>query len=135
MFNNNNILIELLENQNKNLSLDKKLSYNDLKRISKYLVSSIFNNECSLWNGYIPNSKNMYINFYLNKKKHALHRLLYINYIDDLSECEYIKFTCNNKGICCNINHMYKVNDNLLYPIIKSSPNNKINNNIIVNFN
>jgi hypothetical protein len=134
MFHNNDILIELLENQKKNLSYDKKLSYNDLKRISKYISSSIFNSDCCLWNGYISNSKNMYINFYFNKKKHALHRLLYINYIDDLAEFEYIKYTCNNKGICCNINHMYKVNDNILQPIKKIYINDKINNNIIVNF-
>jgi len=132
---NNNILIELLENQNKNLSFDKKLSYNDLKRISKNLSSSIFNDDCSLWNGYILYSKNIYINFYFNKKKHSLHRLLYMNYIDDLDDSEYIKYSCNNKGICCNVNHMYKINDNLLFNK-KIYINNKNNNNdIIVNFN
>ena len=132
---NNNILIELLENQKKNLSFDKKLSYNDLKRISKKLPSSIFNDECSLWNGYIIYSKNIYINFYFNKKKHSLNRLLYINYIDDLDDSEYIKYSCNNKGICCNINHMYKINDNLLFnKKIYTNNKNKNNNNIIVNF-
>jgi hypothetical protein len=134
MLNNNDILIELLENQKKNLSYDKKLSYNDLKRISKYLPSSIFNDNCCIWNGYIPSSKNMYINFYFNKKKHALHRLLYINYVDDLIDSEYIKYSCGNKGICCNINHMYKLNDTLINPIIKINNNDKISNDIIVNF-
>ena len=135
MINNNDILIELLENQKKNLSYNKKLSYNDLKRISKHLPSSIFSDECCLWNGYILNSKNMYINFYFNKKKHALHRLLYINYIDNIDDSEYIKFTCNNKGICCNINHMHKVNDNCYIPTKTTIINDKINNDIIVNFN
>ncbi len=129
----NNILIELIENQKKDLSLDKKLSYNDLLRISKYLSSSIFNDECSLWNGYILEQKNIYINFYFNKKKYALHRLLYINYINDLDDFEYIKYTCDNKGICCNVNHMYKINDNLLNKKIYTNENN--NKNIIVNFN
>ena len=132
---NNNILIELLENQKKNLPYDKKLLYNDLKRISKKLSFSIFNDECSLWNGYIIYSKNIYINFYFNKKKYSLNRLLYINYIDDLDDSEYIKYSCNNKGICCNINHMYKINNNLLFNK-KIYTNNKNNNNdIIVNFN
>ena len=28
--------------------------------------------------------------------------------IDELYDSEYIKFNCINKGICCNINHIYK---------------------------
>ena len=56
----------------------------------------------------IVNFLNIYINFYFNKKKIALHRLLYINYVEDVSPNEYIKFLCDNKGKCCNINHMKK---------------------------
>ena len=129
---NNNLITELFNNQKKNLSYDKKLSYNDLKRISKYLTTSIFVDKCSIWHGYISTSKNIYINFYFNKKKHALHRLLYINYIDNLEDYEYIKYTCDNKGICCNINHMYKVNDNC-NNIITIFNQKKLFNNIIVN--
>lgn len=117
-----NILIkELLNNQLPNINPKKKLTYNDIKRISKFLVSSIFNkNECSLWNGYITNEKNqakgIYINFYFNQKKIALHRLLYLNYIGDILNTEYIKFSCVNRGKCCNIHHMkkYTYNSNLL---------------------
>ena len=69
-------------------------------------------NNCCIWNGYITNEKNQskgtYINFYFNKKKIALHRLLYINYVDDVNSNEYIKFSCINKGKCCNVNHMKK---------------------------
>jgi hypothetical protein len=116
--NINNILLLLIKNQRSNIPFDKKLSYTDLKRISKYLNASIFNNdECVLWSGYITTIKHdenkSYINFYYNGKKFALHRLLYINYINDLNDSEYIKFNCCNKGKCCNINHFYKVkNDN-----------------------
>ena len=110
---NNFLLMELLKRQNKNISSDKKLKYNDIKRISKFLSSSIFSEDkCSIWTGYITNEKNQskgtYVNFYFNKKKIALHRLLYINYIGDVSNNEYIKFSCKNKGKCCNINHMEK---------------------------
>lgn len=105
-------MIELLQNQRKDIPSDKKLLYNDLKRISKYLPNSIFNDDCSLWNGYITNIKgvneNQYINFYFKGKKHALHRLLYINFIGELNDNEYIKFKCINKGKCCNIYHFYK---------------------------
>ncbi len=117
---NNNIFKELLNKQRKNICLSKKLLFGDIKRISKFLSESIFDeNKCSLWNGYITNEKNQskgtYINFYFNKKKIALHRLLYINYIGEISNDEYIKFSCENKGKCCNIHHMkkYSYNKNL----------------------
>jgi hypothetical protein len=125
--NNDGILIELIQKQKKNIMSDKKLLYNDLKRISKYLTTSIFNDECSLWNGYITkiksDDKNSYINFYFNGKKYALHRLLYINYIDELHDSEYIKFKCHNKGKCCNINHIYKVIKNDDEKIIQTNKN------------
>ncbi len=115
--NNNNKIRELLTRQLKNVCSTKKLSYNDVKRISKFLSSSIFDKEkCSLWTGYVTNEKNQskgtYINFYFNKKKIALHRLLYLNYLGDISNDEYIKFSCENKGKCCNINHMVKYSYN-----------------------
>lgn len=123
----NDFLAELLVNQLKNVCSTKKLNYGDIKRISKFISSSIFNKDvCSIWNGYITNekknNKGTYINFYFKKKKIALHRLLYHNYIGELSDKEYIKFNCVNKGKCCNIYHMskysykdcYGLNDNLI---------------------
>ena len=108
-----NYFKELMSKQIKNVHTTKKLSYNDLKRIAKYISSSIFDeNTCCLWNGYITNSNNKnkgtYINFYFRQKKVALHRLLYINFIGDLTNEEYLKFSCPNKGKCCNIHHMQK---------------------------
>ena len=118
------VLSELLSNQLKNIDKQKKLDYSDIRRLTKYINKSIFNsNECVLWNGYITNlnnkSKGTYINFFFKQKKYALHRLLYINYIGPLYDDEYLKFTCENKGCCCNINHIQKIdkNDN---PKIKS---------------
>lgn len=104
---------ELLKKQIKGISTDKKLNYNDIKRISKFIKSSVFDkNKCSIWNGYITNENNnlkgTYINFYFNKKKIALHRLLYLNYIGHLSDNEYLKFSCENRGKCCNVYHMKK---------------------------
>ena len=136
---NNDILIELINNQLKTLPNDKKLLYNDLKRICKYIKTSIFTDECSLWYGYITIIKNddkkSYINFYYAGKKYALHRLLYLNFKGELSDSEYIKFNCINKGKCCNINHFYKIkkddipdhtdlNDDKIYysPIVINDP-------------
>ncbi|AYV80192.1 MAG: hypothetical protein Gaeavirus15_2 [Gaeavirus sp.] len=119
----NDFLKELLVNQLKTINPTKKLNYNDIKRISKFLVSSIFDpTECSIWNGYVTNEKNQskgtYINFYFNQKKIALHRLLYLNFLGDILNTEYIKFSCSNKGKCCNIHHMkkYSYNSNIVPP-------------------
>lgn len=109
---NREILDELLQKQLANVS-QNKLSYEDIKRLSKYIKTSIFDeNNCSIWNGYVTNSSNetkgIYINFYYNSKKVALHRILYCNYVGNLSKNEYLKFSCENKGKCCNIKHIQK---------------------------
>ena len=110
--NNEKVLRELLSKQLKNINLDKKLQFGDIKRIAKYLKESIFGNKCSIWDGYITNSnkdnKGTYVNFYFKEKKVALHRLLYLNFIGELKDNEYLKFSCENKGKCCNINHFSK---------------------------
>ena len=111
----NKILIELLNNQKSNVNSEKKLNLSDINRICKNLSASIFGDKCCIWKGYITklkNSKDKYINFYFKGKKTALHRLLFINYIGELEKNEYLKYTCENKGICCNINHFTKVSKN-----------------------
>jgi hypothetical protein len=135
----NDFLKELLINQLKNVNPNKKLNYGDIKRISKFLSNSIFHDTaCSLWNGYITNEKNQtkgtYINFYFNKKKIALHRLLFLNYIGEISNKEYIRFTCENKGKCCNINHMKKYSYNRNFLKVNNLNNNN-QNNINISYN
>ena len=139
--NNNIFLKELLTKQIKNITPSKKLNYNDIKRISKFISTSIFNDtKCALWNGYVTNEKNQskgtYVNFYFNKKKIALHRLLYINYIGTISNNEYIKFSCTNKGKCCNVNHMNKytyinVNNIKLNKNLNNETDENLNNDLI----
>jgi hypothetical protein len=113
MKDSNSIFREFLDHQQKKISSELRLQYDDLKRITKYIDTSIFDStECCIWNGYITNDKSAnkgtYINFYFRGKKVALHRLLYVNYIGELEKDEYLKFTCDNKGKCCNIHHMKK---------------------------
>jgi hypothetical protein len=115
VYTKNNILSELIRNQRKNVDYDNKLYLSDMQRIVKFIPCSIFlENVCCCWEGYITNknkpNKATYINFYFKHKKKALHRLLYINYIDSLNDDEYIKFKCDNKGFCCSLSCMYKVN-------------------------
>lgn len=115
-------LKELITNQLKTVPPNRRLIYKDLARITKYIDSSIFDDDvCCIWDGYVTNAKNSkkgtYINFFFRNKKVALHRLLYENFIGDLGDDYYLKFSCKheeNKGKCCNVNHMlkYKYNSN-----------------------
>lgn len=118
LINEYNMIKIMIENQRKNISENKRLSVDDMRRICKNITSDLFNEKkCCLWNGYITNfqkkNKGTYINFYFKRKKVALHRLLYYNFVDDLSDTEYLKFVCDNKGVCCNIHHMQKFKYNL----------------------
>ncbi len=127
------IFQDLLSNQRKINSI-KKLKITDIKRLSFYLEKSIFTDECSIWKGYIiENKNNEYINFFFNKKKVSLQRLLYINFVDDLSDNEYLQYTCENRGKCCSIKHFTK-NDNKKNNIIINNKKDKKEKDIIINF-
>lgn len=109
----NKIFRELIKNQIKDVPSKWKLTINDIKRICKYIDTSIFDaTKCCIWNGYVTNANNsnkgVYVNFYFKNKKVALHRLLYSNFVSPLDSSEYLKFSCDNKGVCCNVNHYEK---------------------------
>lgn len=109
----NKIFRELIKNQIKDVPSKWKLTINDIKRICKYIDTSIFDaTRCCIWNGYVTNANNsnkgVYVNFYFKNKKVALHRLLYSNFVSPLDSSEYLKFSCDNKGVCCNVNHYEK---------------------------
>ena len=113
------LVSELIKNQIPDVDESKKLYLSDMKRIIRNIRTSIFNpNICCIWHGYITNlnktHKGTYINFYFNRKKVALHRLLYSNYEGNIDSTKFIKFSCKNKGSCCNINclkeYKYKIN-------------------------
>jgi len=110
--NNKNIILEnLIKNQKEHIELKSKLSLSDLKRLTNNLIKDIFNDECSLWEGPIMSANNKeYISFFINGKKVSLNRILYKNYIDELYDREYLKYSCKNKGRCCTLKHLYKVN-------------------------
>jgi hypothetical protein len=110
------ILDELITKQLKNAPIERKLHNKDLRRIVKYINSSIFDEEkCCMWNGYVTNETNSkrgtYVNFFFRNKKVALHRLLFENFVGSLGEDYYLKFSCSDNlpdGKCCNVNHMIK---------------------------
>jgi len=109
---------ELKLKQLYNIDPSEKLRSSDLHRIVKFTDNSIFDPvKCCIWKGYITNltnkKKGTYINFYFkNKKKVALHRLLYCNFKGHIKKKDYIKFTCSNNGKCCNVNHMIHFENN-----------------------
>lgn len=105
---NQDILNELLKNQREEVDNSNRLSFYDLRRIAKGINSSIFSDKCVIWNGYFRKKK-QYSSFFFRGKKRALHRLLYINFVESLGENQYLEFTCKSKGKCCNIKHMKKI--------------------------
>ena len=109
----NEILSKFINNQLPNIDDMYKLKHKDFIKISKNIDIDIFqHNQCTIWNGVLCNKdkpkKGIYINYYFNKKKTTLHRLLYINFLGPLDDSEYLKFKCVNKGYCCNINCLEK---------------------------
>lgn len=108
----NQILVQMLQYQKKGLPYKQRLDLDDIKRIVDNIETSPFADECCIWNGYVTNNndKCKYINFYFKHRKIALHRLMYINYNGPLDDKNYLKFTCLNKGVCCNIKHIEKCN-------------------------
>lgn len=125
--NDNQLLKELIRNQNPDVPEDKKLYLQDIQRICRNISSSPFNaDKCCLWEGYITNlnksNKGTYINFYFRHKKVALHRLLYANYVGPITKTDYLKYTCKNKGLCCNIYHLEKFKYNKSSPEQSSTP-------------
>ena len=80
------------------------MSFQDLKRLDKYIEGDIFEDECVRYNGEMK--KNTAI-FSFKGKKVSLHRLLYHNFINRIERSDFIKFKCPNKGICATISHFY----------------------------
>lgn len=109
--NKNDFLNELINKQRKDVYYSYKLSYRDLNRITKYIKCSIFGDKCCIWDGYVSKSQketSYYINFFFKNKKTSLQKLLYQNYIGNIDNGEYIKYSCESGGKCCNINHFIK---------------------------
>lgn len=100
------ILTKLMQKQRKNINNNLRLSYPDLKRISKYVDDNFFTDKCCIWN--TKATQTDYITFYYKKKKVSLCRILYYNFVDDLEKTDYLKYICDNKGKCCNVSHLIK---------------------------
>jgi hypothetical protein len=114
--NRDEIVNKLFAKQIDNVDPKYRLNAKDIIRLSSYIGSDPFSEtECCKWKGAISKSSHQskYINFWFNKKKQALHRILYLNYKGELSKNKYLRFNCSNasmRGVCCNINHLDIIN-------------------------
>jgi hypothetical protein len=96
----------MIRNQLPDVSYEHKLQHTDLIRLANFIQTSIFDpTQCTLWKGYVTvrNDKGVYVNFHFKKTKVTLHRLLYINFVGALTNEEYVRFKCHNKGYCCSV--------------------------------
>ena len=111
-------LDKLLQKQLPLIPKERKLTESDFKKISKNLDNNIEfgGRECNLWKGVFCNKgktyKGVYVNYYFQKKKNSLHRLLYENYINKLNERDYLVHVCN-EPLCLNPNHIRLKKDKL----------------------
>jgi hypothetical protein len=103
---NQKLFVNLLRKQRKGIKKKGnygRLSFEDVKRIDKYLRDDIFNcNECCIYRGEL---KKNYATISYKGKKVSVHRLLYHNYVKEIIDSDYIVFRCKNRGICCNLKH------------------------------
>ena len=114
--NKQEIIDKLFANHLPEVKQQYRLNSKDIVRLASYISTDPFSEtECCKWKGAISKSSHQskYINFWFNKKKQALHRILYLNYKGELSKNKYLRFNCQNtnmRGICCNINHLELIN-------------------------
>jgi len=133
MISKKELLAELINKQRKNTPHSVLFGFKDLNRIVNNIDKSIFDNECTIWKGFIHSYKNnYYINFFYKGSKKNLSRLLYYNFVGKIEESEYIKTTCENGGKCCNIKHYQKFKKDLFNENVdNTNDQNDIINDII----
>lgn len=125
-------LEELIKYRRKDLDVTKKLSYKDCVRLLNNLDGSPFEEGCCS----IKQNKLLHGFFYFNRKKVSISRLLYMNYVGDISDNEYVYRICRHKADCLNIGHLKKIyrnNSNIKKPIIEEYKSNYVDN-IILSF-
>ena len=82
-----------------------KMSFEDIQRIEKNIQKDIFDVDiCCLYKGEI---KNGFASISYKSKKVSVQRLLYHNYIGTIRRNQIIQYTCENKGLCCCLKHLY----------------------------
>ena len=104
-------LRNLLSHQRKDVNdigLYGKLEFDDMKRLDRFIQGDPTSSmDCCLFLG---KKKGTYCYFSFRGKKVSILRLMYHNFVGDLEPIHKIGHTCDNKGICCNLQHYYMEN-------------------------
>jgi len=95
------MLFLLMEWQRTDIKMTNRMSFRDLKRLTKYIDVNFFIDQCCFYNCNNPA-------FYFNGKKVILTRLLYINYIGPLDKTHRIRRLCGETD-CVTPGHLEKV--------------------------
>ena len=86
-----------------------KLEDIHLKRLLPYM-GNIFGESCCLWNSKECITKDCYVVVNIHSQHYALHRILYLNYIDNkLKRGRYLGRTCGN-NLCMCLKHFVQKN-------------------------
>lgn len=102
-------LISLQRKEVPDIGLYGKLDFEDIKRIDRCISGDpLKSTKCCLYLRKLV--KNSYATFSFRGKKTSILRMLYHNYKDNIKHNSKIIHTCENKGLCCNLNH-FKVVD------------------------
>lgn len=105
------IFLKFLENQKDSIPNYQnygKMSFEDIQRIEKNIQKDIFDKECCLYKGEI---KNGFASISFKGKKVSVQRLLYHNYIGTIRRNQIIYYSCDNKGLCCCLDHLIVLDD------------------------
>jgi len=100
------IFLKFLENQKDSIPTYQnygKMFFEDIQRLELNIKDDIFSDHCCIYNGEI---KNGFASISFKGKKVSVQRLLYHNYIGTIRRNQIIKYSCENKGICCCLNHL-----------------------------
>ncbi len=100
------IFLKFLENQKDSIPPYQnygKMSFEDIQRVERNIQKDIFANECCIYKGEI---KNGFASISYKSKKVSVQRLLYHNYIGTIRRNQIIQYSCENKGLCCCLEHL-----------------------------
>ena len=104
-----NIFRDFLRNQRKDVTpigRYGKLNFVECLRINKFLHNvDIFTDKCVVYENKNKNNKT-YISISYNGKKVSLLKLLYLNFVDDITNHSHIKYLCEHNGLCLSIKHI-----------------------------
>lgn len=96
-----------------------KLTFEDIKRIDRYIQCDIFNAKtCCV---YLGETKKKYATISFQRKKVSVLRLLYHNYVAPIEKKDIHTHRCENSGVCCNLNHFYMKDKPDVYKRCKNS--------------